>query len=188
MNYTKTKQLIIMGLSVSINLLGCTIALVLKLPIYLDSIGTILSSVILGPIYGAFVGVGTAIVNGITFDPISIYFMPSQIVTALVVGFLFKNKVLDRKQVVFRVIIVGLATSLAAGTVVYILFGGVTSSGSSIIVAMLKGLNINPILSVYAVQAVTEVIDKSIGCYLVFKVAKSLKLKYIGEESTSEVS
>ncbi|MEG1416396.1 MAG: ECF transporter S component [Clostridium sp.] len=187
MNYTKTKQLIIMGLSVSINLLGCTIALVLKLPIYLDSIGTILSSVILGPIYGAFVGVGTAIVNGITFDPISIYFMPSQIVTALVVGFLFKNKVLDRKQVVFRVIIVGLATSLAAGTVVYILFGGV-SSGSSIIVAMLKGLNINPILSVYAVQAVTEVIDKSIGCYLVFKVAKSLKLKYIGEESTSEVS
>jgi len=45
MNSKKNKGIIFMGLAVAINLVGGFIALSLKLPIYIDTIGTILVSI-----------------------------------------------------------------------------------------------------------------------------------------------
>ncbi|MEF9951039.1 MAG: ECF transporter S component [Clostridium sp.] len=176
MNSKKTKIITYLGLAVAINLIGCFVALFLRLPIYLDAIGTVLASVLFGPFYGSLVGLITSGVNAITFDPISIYFIPSQIVTAVTTGYLFKNGINKGSRIYLKAIIVGLATSLAAGTIVALVFGGVTTSGSSIIVAILRGLNVNEYASVYVIQALTEVIDKLIGFFIVFKIIRLLKL------------
>ena len=47
-----TQQLAFLAFAAVINIIGGYIALFLHLPIYLDSIGTILISAVLGPIYG----------------------------------------------------------------------------------------------------------------------------------------
>jgi len=52
MDSKKNKRIIFMGLAVAINLVGGFIALSLKLPIYLDTIGTILVSILFGPVSG----------------------------------------------------------------------------------------------------------------------------------------
>src|SRR3954454_10547987 len=53
-----TRVIALMPVAIAINIvLGYTVQTVLKLPIYLDSIGTILVGVLAGPIAGALTGV-----------------------------------------------------------------------------------------------------------------------------------
>jgi energy-coupling factor transport system substrate-specific component len=55
MNQTKTittRTITIVALALALNYVGGTIALFLRLPIYLDTIGTIFAAVLLGPVYG----------------------------------------------------------------------------------------------------------------------------------------
>ena len=53
-----TRVIVLMPIAIAINIvLGVTVQQVLKLPIYLDSIGTILVGVLAGPLAGALTGV-----------------------------------------------------------------------------------------------------------------------------------
>ena len=52
MNTNRTLKLTTLALCGVINILGGTIALLLRLPVYLDSIGTILAAVLVGVVLG----------------------------------------------------------------------------------------------------------------------------------------
>jgi hypothetical protein len=83
-----TRVLVLIPIAIAINIvLGYTVQTVLKLPIYLDSIGTILVGVLAGPIAGAATGAASNIIwqyapgiGGGTIGPFAI--------TAAVIGFL----------------------------------------------------------------------------------------------------
>ena len=51
-----TKSLVLIPIAVGINLIGGTLASTLKLPLFLDMIGTILSAALAGPWVAALVG------------------------------------------------------------------------------------------------------------------------------------
>lgn len=55
----------IIAFSVALNYLGSTIALLLRLPIYLDSVGTIFTGALLGPLFGALTGIFNKSINWI---------------------------------------------------------------------------------------------------------------------------
>ena len=76
-------QVCFIALSAVINIIGGNLALVLRLPIYLDSIGTFLASALLGPVGGVLAGVVSGVISGITTDIYSLYFIPVQIVTGV---------------------------------------------------------------------------------------------------------
>lgn len=81
-----TRTLVLMPVAIAINIvLGQTVGTALKLPVYLDSIGTILVGVLAGPIAGAATGIlsdlaGTFLLAGTPFG--SPYFWPFAIVAA----------------------------------------------------------------------------------------------------------
>lgn len=85
------QKIALIALFIVINIIGTHLALYARLPIYLDTIGTLIGSAVFGPIGGVMTGVLTALINGATGDLFSIYFMPSQITTALVSGFVYKK-------------------------------------------------------------------------------------------------
>ena len=64
----------IIAFSVALNYLGSTIALLLRLPIYLDSVGTIFTGALLGPLFGALTGILTSRLTGLTTDIFSLYY------------------------------------------------------------------------------------------------------------------
>ena len=82
-------QVCFIALSAVINIIGGNLALVLRLPIYLDSIGTFLASALLGPVGGVLAGVVSGVISGITTDIYSLYFIPVQIVTGEAAGVFF---------------------------------------------------------------------------------------------------
>lgn len=167
-----TNMLVFMAMAVGLNFAGCFVALVLKLPVYLDSMGTLLSAVLMGPAAGAAVGGLTALINGATIDPVSLYFLPVQVVAGVSTGLLFKSGRFEGLKSVLAIVLVTLFVSVMSSVIVAFVFNGVTSSGSSLIVAVLKNSGINIVASVFSTQIVTDLLDKAICFSVVFGIIK----------------
>lgn len=174
MDSKNNKKIIFMGLAIAINLVGGFIALTLKLPIYIDTIGTILVSILFGPISGAMVGGLSSIFNAVTFDPISFYFMPVQIIVGLSTGMFFKEQKFKGVKSIISIIVVTVLGSAAAAVIASFVFEGVTSSGSSILVAILKNSGMSIITSVFSTQIFTDLLDKAVSFGVVFTIIKML--------------
>lgn len=143
-----------------INLVGGSIALMLKLPIYLDSIGTFLTAALLGPAYGVIPGILSGIISGVSADIYAFYFIPVQIMTGIMAGFVFKTSWIKKWKTPFGVLFISLPGTAVSAVITAFLFGGVTSSGSSILVILLHKLGMNLVTSVFIVQALTDYLDR----------------------------
>lgn len=174
MRKINVSMIVFMALCVVINILGGFIALSLKLPVYIDTIGTIMSAITLGPICGGIVGILTSIVNGATFDPISFFFIPVQLVVGISTGLLFRYGKFNGIKSVLSIILITVLGSITASVIAAIVFDGVTSSGSSILVAVLKNSGINIITSVFSTQIFTDLLDKGISFFVVFTILKAM--------------
>ena len=86
MNANRTLKLTTLALCGVINILGGTIALLLRLPVYLDSIGTVLAAALFGPAAGLVPGLISGLISGMTSDVYAFYYIPVQLVIGLVAG------------------------------------------------------------------------------------------------------
>lgn len=172
-NFTTLKQCMV-ALGIVLNIVGAFIALNLRLPVYLDSIGTVLSGALLGPVYGVATGVLGSFISGITFDIYSLYYAPVQILTGLMAGWMFRTKWLRGYRLPIGGLALSLPTSIASAAITAFLFGGITSSGSSYLVVLMSKLGMNLTLSCFLVQVLTDYADKLIAVLLVAAVLKVL--------------
>lgn len=174
MTNTSTRTLTFMAVSVALNIIGANIALFLKLPIYLDTIGTLLVSVVLGPWLGVASAVLSALINWMTTDIFSLYFSPVAIIVALVAGYVVKAN--DKPlHLLWKSLLVSLPGTVMASLITVILFKGITSSGSSLIAQFLHGLGLDMTASLVLVQAGTDYLDRLISLVLVLILIKQLK-------------
>ena len=77
----------------AINVVGGNLASALKIPLYVDSIGTILIGMLCGPAIGCLTGALTGVVSGI-FSPIMFAYIPVTAIYGLAAGFLSKKKMM----------------------------------------------------------------------------------------------
>lgn len=77
-----SQALVLIVISIAINMIGGQLASMVKLPIFLDSIGTLISAVLLGPVIGMLTGLLTNLLWGLLTDPIAAAFAP----VAMVIG------------------------------------------------------------------------------------------------------
>lgn len=174
-----TRMITIMALSIGINFLGGTIALWLRLPIYLDSIGTIFAGALLGPIPGVLTGLSSSLLSGVTMDMFSLYYSPIQIVTGLLAGLILPQKLQaqglkSRLSLLAWTFVLSAPGTILSSIITIQLFGGITSSGSSAIVQLLYGLGLNQAVSVTIVQAATDYLDRLLSVLVVSLVVLKL--------------
>ena len=62
------QKICMIAFAICINFVGGQIALFLKLPIYLDSIGTVFVAAVLGPFYGMLPNLLSGLLMGMTVD------------------------------------------------------------------------------------------------------------------------
>ena len=165
-------KITLIALAVVINIVGSYIALVLHLPIYLDSMGTIMTAILLGPFYGLFPGVLSALITGMTSDIYALYYMPVGIVLGIVTGLVFqKNK---SNKLFIKSFCISVPASLISACITAIVFGGITSSGSTMLVQLLAKTPLGLTLSCLIVQFFTDYFDRLLSLWLVFSVIKKL--------------
>ena len=170
-------KITLIALAIVINIVGSYIALGLHLPIYLDSMGTIMTAILLGPFYGLFSGALSALITGMTSDIYALYYMPVGIVLGVMTGFVFqKNK---SNKLFVKSLCISVPASLISACITATVFGGITSSGSTMLVQLLAKTPLGLTLSCLIVQFFTDYFDRLLSLWLVFSVIKKLPDSFI---------
>jgi energy-coupling factor transport system substrate-specific component len=146
-----TPRLIAIALCAALNFCIGSIVYLIKLPIYLDSIGTILCALLLAPdrragfVCAWIAGALSIVLSALLLNPFVLWFELTDVAIAL-----FSTFVIARAADIFRarplpaafaarILVYGIATGIIAAIVsapvVVYLFGGVTGSGSAFLVA-----------------------------------------------------
>lgn len=170
-------KITLIALAIVINIVGSYIALGLHLPIYLDSMGTIMTAILLGPFYGLFSGALSALITGMTSDIYALYYMPVGIVLGVMTGFVFqKNK---SNKLFVKSFCISVPASLISACITATVFGGITSSGSTMLVQLLAKTPLGLMLSCLIVQFFTDYFDRLLSLWLVLSVIKKLPDSFI---------
>jgi len=121
--------LVLIPVAIGINYVGKLFAGALKLPLWLDSIGTVLASMLAGPVVGGISGLVNNIIYGLTIDPISFVYALTNLGIGLVVGILtFKGWVTNIGKAMILGIIVGLTAVVISTPLNIIFWGGQTGN------------------------------------------------------------
>ncbi|MFW5438373.1 ECF transporter S component [Paenibacillus apiarius] len=119
-----TAALVLIPVAVGINYIGKLFAGVLKLPLWLDAIGTVLSSMLAGPVIGGLSGLINNVIYGLTMDPISFVYALTSVFIGLVAGIMaYKGWISSWGKAAVTGLVVGL-TAVVISTPLNIWFWG----------------------------------------------------------------
>jgi len=249
-----TRVIVLIPVAIAINIvLGYTVQTVLKLPIYLDSIGTIFVGVLAGPLAGALTGALTnliwqyaPVIGGGTigaFFPVAavigllaglwgylgvyrarpaggpvlligaivagalavlvilplvnnpIYQDPNQggfvdwavpaavaiavIMAIVIAGFIFLRRDIAGLWVALAGVATGVVAAMISAPISAIVFGGVTGSGTDLIVAALRQGGADVLTAALGQGFFSDPIDKLITSFIVFIILSNLSSRFI---------
>ncbi len=160
-------QICLAAMAACINVAGGQIALALHLPIYLDSIGTILTGAWLGPWFGMVPNLLSGLILGMTTDIYSLYFAPVGMVVGLASGLVFRRMNVKKANLLLPALLITLPGTLLSSVICAFLFGGITSSGSTILVQLLAKTPLGLTASIFLVQVITDYLDRVISLFAV---------------------
>jgi energy-coupling factor transport system substrate-specific component len=161
--------------AVALNVVGGYINTVLRLPTFLDTIGTAVVAMTVGPWWGALAGATTNIIKGFTVGPISIPFAASNVAAALVWGYGIRwgmGKSFVRFLVLSLVVAVIVATVNVP--IAVFIFGGATGHFSDMIAAAFMGMGQRLFVSVFSAKILVELADKIISSFVALAILGAL--------------
>lgn len=164
-------QMCVVAMAVGINMVGGQLALLLRLPIYLDSVGTILTGALLGPWLGMLPNLLSGVLMGMTTDIYSLYFAPVGMVTGFVNGLVWQRWIWKRPENAVKgggrfwlyALAVAIPGTVVSSVICAAVFGGITSSGSMVLVQLLARTPLGMTASIFLVQIVTDYLDRAVS-------------------------
>lgn len=127
--------LLLIPVGVAMNFVGYQLSSALKLPIWIDQVGTCFVSMIAGPWVGVVMALLGNIVNGMLV-PTAIPFAIVAMTNAFFVGFFSRFKFYSNIfTAIIACVIVNIVTAVPSAFVTTFVFGGATGAGSDLITA-----------------------------------------------------
>lgn len=156
-----TRSIFLASGCIALNISLAKVAALLSLPVYLDSIGTILGAALLGPWYALSIGVLTSLLGGLVVNPYFAAYVGTQMAIALAAILCVRLGLFRSwwKSLLAGFIVAAVAVIVSA-PVTAILFGGVTLSGTTAINAILLASGKNIWQSVIGGSILIESLDK----------------------------
>lgn len=160
---------------IALNLLLGKIAATLSLPVYLDTVGTILAAVMLPWRYAVLVGIGTSLIAGVVIHPAFPFYAFTQATVATVISFFARLGWFSRWYLAaLSGIILGVVAAIVSAPVTVIMFGGVTLSGTTALNVVLLAAGKNVWQAVLTGSMFVESIDKVSACIVAWLVLRRL--------------
>jgi energy-coupling factor transport system substrate-specific component len=174
-----TITLALMAVAIVLNIVLGQVVSLLKLPIFLDSIGTVLVALLAGPWAGGLTGLLTNLIWGMISDPVAAAFAPVAMVIGIVAGLCAKYGLFKKWwQAIISGVIITLALSLVAIPIRVYMFGGVTGSGADFITAYLMATG-KDLFSAVIITVITDnLIDKVVTALLAWAIVKGLPRRF----------
>ena len=181
---TSTYALIPIG--IAINIVIGQIMTTLKIPLYLDSIGTVLVAVLVGPWAAAATGGLSNIIWGLTLNPVAMPFAVVAIAIGLMAGFFARIGWFRRIYLPpIAGLITGLVAALLSAPLSAFIFGGVTGAGADALVAAFRAYG-QSILGATTLQGLAQdPLDKMVTFIIVYLIVVALPARVRSQFSRS---
>lgn len=168
-------QLLIIPIGVAINVVGYQLCSVLKLPLFLDVIGTSIAALTGGPLIGAITGALGNLVNGM-FNPTAIPYAIVSICMGTAIGLFAKhNKLKTKKGVAALIFTMSLIGPITSTPITVLLFGGATGSGVDFVTAVIaqtgQGIWSSVFSQAFLVGVINNIVNLSIAYYIISKMS-----------------
>ena len=178
-----TKSLVLIPIAVGINLIGGTLCSTLKLPLFLDMIGTILIACLSGPWVAALCGLVTNIFLTIVANPIYLPYSVVSILCGLLTGYLVKIGLFKN---IWGAIIIWLSCTLmntiSASLITIFVYGGATGvNTSSLATAALIAATKEIAFSVFSTSMIENLVDKGIVFIIAYSLYKKIPKKFAAQ-------
>lgn len=175
-----TMTWVLIPVAIAINIAIGQLVLVLKLPVYLDSIGTVLVGAICGPWAGALTGTLSNLIWGIAIDPNALPWWPVAFFIGYMAGRManwgfFKSW----WKVVVTGFVVAITAAIVSTPIAVYLYGGITASGSSFITAYLLQTGQGVLQAVFSTNFLVEPVDKITTAMLSFAIVLGLSKRFV---------
>lgn len=145
------------------------------IPLYLDSIATILVGYLAGPAAGVLTGIITNLAWGLTINPTTIPFAAGAAVIGLLAGLAGRKQLLNR---LWSSIVAGLITGLIAGfmgaPVAAFVFGGGQGVGTGSLVAVLQATGQSLLGATTLQSLMSDPLDKTVAFVIVWAIVKTI--------------
>ena len=183
-----TITLVMIPVAIAINIAIGQLVYTLKLPLYLDSIGTIFVGAVAGPLAGLVTGALTNLIWGLSgINSFYTAFWITGAAIGLLAG-LFSR--FGWFKVWWRAIIAGVITGLVAALIsapiLTYVNGGVTGSGTDVITAVFRNAGLGILPSAFAQGVSSDPLDKAISFFIVWGVIRALPLRFLDRFSRAE--
>ncbi|HHR6036725.1 TPA: ECF transporter S component [Providencia alcalifaciens] len=170
-----SRTLALIVFSIAINMIVGQLSSMLKLPIFLDSIGTIICALLAGPWAALFSGLATNLLWGLLSGPIAAAFAPVAMMIGLSAGLLARAggfRTLPR--VILSGVVITFALMIVAVPIRTYLFAGTTGSGADFFVAYFHAVGENLLESVAITVLGANIADKIISAIVAWLLVRRL--------------
>jgi energy-coupling factor transport system substrate-specific component len=172
---TLMRSAVMAAACIALNLSLGKVANLLQLPLYLDSIGTVLSAALVPPIFSVSVGALSSLANGVLIQPAYFFFIGTQISIAVVAILAFRRGwFATLPRALATGFLIALVAAAVSAPVVVIAFGGVTAPGVTAINAILLAAGKGLWTSVLTGAFFIESLDKMVSGGLVWLILQRL--------------
>ncbi|MGC1470068.1 MAG: hypothetical protein WA793_11865 [Sphingorhabdus sp.] len=192
---SRTVLLPVAILCIAINVGLGTLVNLFKLPVYLDAAGTLAFALIFtrtgwaGFSWAAAVGALSFLLVGVLYNPVAIWFVPTQLVIAAYGYWLAGPLLLDglaapalTPRTYVRIVLLGLGLGVVAGIVsapiIAWVFGGITGAGASLITALLLKSGETLFNSVLASGLASEPLDKLLQLTIAVALVRATPMRF----------
>ncbi|MCX8643919.1 ECF transporter S component [Bifidobacterium sp. B4081] len=178
-----TKSLVLIPIAVGINLIGGSLSSTLKLPLFLDMIGTTVIACLSGPWVAALCGLLTNVFLALVANPVYLPYALSSVLCGLVIGYMVKAGLFKR---IWGVVLVWLACALVntvtASLITVLVYGGATGvNGTSVLTAALVVAVKNIVISVLSSSMLENLIDKGITVLIAYVIVRRIPKRFLSQ-------
>ena len=170
-----SRTLTLIVFSIAINMVIGQLSSMLKLPIFLDSIGTLICALLAGPWVALLSGLLTNLLWGLLSGPIAAAFAPVAMMIGLSAGLLARAggfRTLPR--VILSGVIITFALMIVAVPIRTYLFAGTTGSGADFFVAYFHAVGDNLLESVAITVLGANIADKVASAIIAWLLVRQL--------------
>jgi energy-coupling factor transport system substrate-specific component len=185
----KRIALVFVPVGIGINVIGGLLATSMKLPVFLDTIGTILAAAILGPWWGALTGGLSNVISSLS-SPMDMWFAIVNIAVGLIVGFISVKYGFQKWLVVLIAgIIIAIVAPIVGTFIATYVYGGLTGGGIDIFTAGLMKSGADVFTAAFIPRIGANLVDKLLSVFIVWGVILALpkNLKGYAAGKTAEL-
>jgi energy-coupling factor transport system substrate-specific component len=174
-------ELAVIPVGIVVNLVAGSLVSALKLPIYLDALGTIVIAILVGWKAAALVGVASFCLASIFVSPAYLYFVCTQVAIAVVVRLTgeWTSALRTIRGSILAGIGLGLVAGICSAPIIAFFFDGSTGTGRDLVTALMARTGRNTFESVLISGLLVEPVDKTIQLLVSIALLRALPRRVV---------